>query len=216
MTRLFDKLNLTKQERRILVAVALAVFVVLNSFFIWPQLMDWEKYKRQFATSQKTLSTYQTEIAQVSANQAKLLQLERQGSAVLPAEQALMLMRAVQQKADQVKLLITGTRTIAGQTTSTNQYFDEQAVSIDTSGGDQELVDFLAALGAGESMIRVRSLDLKPDPPLTKLVGKVELVASYQKKPKVAPATPPPARTASASVTNSATPTNATANIKKP
>ena len=90
--------------------------------------------------------------------------------------------------------VITGTRTQPPAATggSTNQFFDEQSVALDTTTGDKELVAFLLALGAGDSMIRVRDLDLRTDPQLYKLLGKLTLVASYQKKPKIAP---PPAVT---------------------
>ena len=54
-------------------------------------------------------------------------------------------------------------------------------------------LDFLYNLGSGNSLIRVRDLQLSPDAPARQqLGGTVKLVASYQKNlPKrVAPATP--------------------------
>jgi len=55
-------------------------------------------------------------------------------------------------------------------------------------------VDFLYNLGSGNSLIRVRDLSLRPDPPRQQLSGNVKLVASYQKNPskKPAPAAKPP------------------------
>ena len=54
-------------------------------------------------------------------------------------------------------------------------------------------MDFLYSLGSGNSLIRVRDLTLRPDPPRQQLSGTVKLVASYQKNPpkKAAPAASP-------------------------
>ena len=203
MNRLLAQLNLSPQERRIAVIVGIVVFVVLNAVFVWPQFADWHKFQNQLAGSRKTLANYQEEIARVPTHQARLKRLESQGAAgILPAEQARDLLHTAQVQAQQAHLVILQTRSPTSSGPSTNLYFDEQMLSIDTSGTDRELIDFLVALGNGNSMIRVRNLDLRPDPPLYKLLGKIELVASYQKKPRApvapAPATPPagvPART---------------------
>ncbi|MHB1309671.1 MAG: hypothetical protein ACYDC1_11305 [Limisphaerales bacterium] len=202
-------LNLSPAERRILGGIALVVFLIVNAVFVWPQFGDWTRQERQLAASRHTLKTYQAEIALAPANQARLAKLEQLGSAVLPAEQALQLTRTIQERAQQASLTITGTRVVGAPGTggaATNLYFDEQTVSIDTASTDQELVDFLVGIGASDSMIRVRSLELKPDPPKYKLIGKVELLASYQKKPKSV--TPPAPRAgATGPVTNVASKT---------
>ncbi len=57
---------------------------------------------------------------------------------------------------------------------------------------------FLHALGSGDSMIRVRDMDLRPDPPRYRLNGTITLVASYQKKPRGTRPVPPPATAAAA------------------
>jgi Tfp pilus assembly protein PilO len=194
MTSLLDKLNLRPQERRVVVLGAAAVFVVLNFFFVWPHIDDFSRVNRQIAEARRTLANYQQEIARTADYQSHLDKLQRLGSAVLPSEQAVQLLHTVQDQARLSDVLITSTRTqptgVSGA--STNQFFDEQTVAIDVNTGDKELVNFLIALGSGDSMIRVRDLDLRPDPPLYKLLGKLTLVASYQKKPKtVTPAAAP-------------------------
>lgn len=190
MSDFLNKLNLTTQERRILVVFVAIAFVVLNAVFVWPHFGDLAKVQQQLNAARKTLDTYKKEIARVPAYRARLEELEKQGEAVLAAEQALQLTRTVQSQAQLNNVIITGTRPVTS--TSTNQFFDEQALSIDVTATDKELVDFLVALGSGNSMIRVRDMDLRPDPAQYKLLGKITLVASYQKKPKAA-ATPPPA-----------------------
>jgi hypothetical protein len=73
---------------------------------------------------------------------------------------------------------------------NTNAYFDEQAIVVSMTTAEKDLVAFLLALGAGNSMIRVRDMDLRPDPPQQRLIGSITLVASYQKK--TPPAKPSP------------------------
>ncbi len=183
---LLDSLNLRPQEKR-LVVVSLAVGVlVLSALFIWPRLDDWRKARAALEKSRKTLQTYEAEIARIPDYEARLAALEGQGSAVLQEEQALQLLRTVQLQAQQHQVIITSTRAgVPGQTTSTNAFFDEQTVQIGVSTGEKELVHFLHALGSGGSMIRVRDMDLRPDPPRYRLNGSITLVASYQKKPKI-------------------------------
>lgn len=196
---LLDSLNLRPQEKRLVVASLAAGVLVLSALFIWPRLDDWRKAREALEKARKTLQTYEAEIARIPEYEARLAALEGQGSAVLQEEQALQLLRTVQLQAQQHQVIITSTRAGApGQTTSTNAFFDEQTVQIGVSTGEKELVHFLHALGSGGSMIRVRDMDLRPDPPRYRLNGSITLVASYQKKPKVvrpalaaAPATAP-------------------------
>ena len=48
-----------------------------------------------------------------------------------------------------------------------------------------------AKLGSGASMIRVRDLELQPDPPKQRLNANIRLVASYQKNRAAAPPAKP-------------------------
>ena len=67
------------------------------------------------------------------------------------------------------------------QTTRTNEFFVELTQNINVIATDQQLVDFLYKLGSGASMIRVRDLELQPDPVHQHLNANIRLVASYQK-----------------------------------
>jgi Tfp pilus assembly protein PilO len=191
MANVLDRLNLAPRERRILLAVGLILFAVLNLVFIWPMLPDWKQADTQIEKSRKTLADYRLEIAQVATNRTRLQELEQQGSTVLREEQALDLVRTIQRQAADSGVNVTRTQPGVAAGSSTNRYFDEQSVFVDVTTKDEELVQFLYALGSGDSMIRVRQLDLKPDPPQYRLIGKLELVASYLKKsPPPAAATP--------------------------
>ena len=183
MANLFDRLNLPPRERRLLLVAGAVVFVVINALFIWPMIPDWTRADGQIDKSRKTLADYRSEIAQVTANQARLQELEKLGSTVLREEQALDLVRTIQRQAADAGVNVTRTQPGVAAGTSTNRYFDEQSVFVDVTTKDEELVQLLYALGSGDSMIRVRQLDLKPDPPQYRLIGKLELVASYLKKP---------------------------------
>lgn len=202
-----DSLNLRPQEKRLLVVgLALAV-VVLSALWVWPRLGEWRKAREALDKSRKTLQSYEAEIARIPTYEARLAELEGQGSAVLQEEQALQLLRTVQLQAQQHNVTITSTRAgLPGPTTSTNAFFDEQTVQIGVNTGEKELVQFLLALGSGGSLIRVRDMDLRPDPPRFRLNGTITLVASYQKKPK----TTRPTATAPPAVASARAPTNPT------
>jgi hypothetical protein len=62
-------------------------------------------------------------------------------------------------------------------------FFIEQVQNINVTATDSQLVDFLFKLGSGASMVRVRDLELQPDPAHTHLTANIRLVASYQKNP---------------------------------
>ena len=197
-----DQLNLRPQEKRILAAVLVVALVLVSIFFVWPKLGERPKLVTALEAARKKLQTYQAEIARVPDYQTRLRELEGQGSAVLREEQALQLQSAVQANATKHGVPITSMRVGAPSpsTTSTNAFFDEQAVIVGVNTGERELVNFLHALGTDNSMIRVRDMDLRPDPPRYKLSGSITLVASYQKKTAASAAPAPvPARVAAAS-----------------
>jgi hypothetical protein len=190
MSQFLDRLNLRPQERRILVGVTTIVLVVLNAALVWPHFKDVAAVKVERKKALATLKQFQEEVARIPEYEARTETLAGQGSAVLPAEQANQLMRTVQNLALQHNVAITQTRVIPTPSTTTNIFFDEQAVVVSVNTGERQVVDFLLALGGTNTMIRARDLDLRPDPPQFKLNGSITLIASYQKKAK-APATPP-------------------------
>lgn len=190
-----DQLNLRPQEKRLVAVAGAVVVLVISLLFVWPKIGEHRRSLDALDKSRRTLASQQKEIARVPEFNARLAELEGQGSAVLLEEQALQLLRTVQERAREFGVPITSTRagTPGVTTTSTNTFFDEQTVIIGVNTKEKELVDFLHALGTGNSMIRVRDMDLRPDPPRYRLTGSITLVASYQKKPRAAPPAPRPA-----------------------
>ena len=185
MNSYLDRLNLRPQERRYVVVVGTVVFLVINLVLVWPHFKDWGKIQTDLAKEKNRVSAYEAEIAHTVEFQNKLTKLEGGGEAVLAQDQANKLQNAIQTQANQSGVLNTSIRPVTSARTSvtqTNRFFEEQAMVISVTTGDKELVDFLVALGSGNSMIRVLDLDLKPDQSQTKLQGAITLVASYQKK----------------------------------
>lgn len=228
MISYLDKLNLRPQERRLVVGVGIAIFVVLNIWLVWPHFGDWARVKGDLQKAQGDLARYKQKIAQVDGTNgfaAILKRLEGEGAQTIVAdEQEIQLIRTVQNQVQQSKVTMTGmtavTHSSSGQ--ATNEFFEEQSIKITVSTGEQELVDFLLNIGAGSSMIRVRDMDLRPaDQNRYRLQGTITLSANYQKKQpgkSSAPAAKPAAKPAvtPAKPAASAPSTRPPASTKKP
>jgi hypothetical protein len=75
----------------------------------------------------------------------------------------------------------------------TNAFFEEQTLVISVGGNtrESELVSFLWNLGNKNSLIRVSSMNLRPDPSKLYLFGGMTLVKSFQRKGSAKPASRP-------------------------
>jgi len=177
--------KLTSTERRFVVGVFVVVFIVTNILFIWPRFKDWEKVKAQMTKAQTKLQEYQKEIGQKPTYERLVKELESKDSAVPPEDQMTDFLRTIQVQASQSNVRIDGN---TRQPTVTNQFFLELAPSISVVGGEPQLVNFLYGLGTGNSLIRVRALTMRPDPPRYQLNANMTLVASFQKKAAARPA----------------------------
>jgi Tfp pilus assembly protein PilO len=189
MKNLAQRLNLRPHEFRLVVFVSALVFVLLNIWLVWPHFKDWKRYTEELKAAKDKLASYQTEIAKIARYEERLRNLESQGQTILEEEQASRLISTVYAQASQKGIKVGGVQPRPKTTTTkTNAFFDEQVVSVTLNPtGDKDLVEYLLALGADDSMIRVQEMVLRPDPTQTKLMGTLLLVASYQKKPKLEP-----------------------------
>lgn len=197
MKSFFDKLNLRPNERRLVIVVAIVVFIIVNAIFVWPHFGDWGKLQKRQGESTRLLTAYEDEIRKTPQYQVQMDQLEKAGASVASEEQALKLSTTVNNQA-----LLSGVQVNkynsrpATMSTKPNLFFEEQAGDINIIAEEKALVDFLYKLGVGGSLIRVRSMNLNPDAVRQKLQGNITLVASYAKKaPPKAAATSGPART---------------------
>jgi hypothetical protein len=198
MTSLLDKLNLRPGERRLVVFGALAVFVVLNIWLVWPQFGKVSFWNNKRATAQQTLEKYNKEIRLKETYEKERAKLERLGGQVPVDEQAIQLQKDVLSYAALTGVAIESSSPIqrGGSGGRTNIFFEEQTMQITVNTGERELIDFLFNLGKRNSMIRVRTMNLGPDATRMRLKGQIALVASYQKKP--------PARSAAAAAATAA------------
>jgi len=193
MSNSLAKFNLRPNERRLLVAVATAVFIVLNIWLVWPHFNDWGKLKIKMSEAQKKYEGYQAEVNRIPQYQDRLKSLVGDETTVMPEDQAIHLLRTIQNHAMQNGVVITGNSRASSKT---NETFLEQTQNISVQSGEKQLVDFLYNLSTGSSMIRVRELNLRPDATRTLLGGNITLVASYQRKAASAPAVTAAATTA--------------------
>ena len=207
MRTLLDKLNLRPQERRLVVMAVAVLAVVLHFWFVQPYFKEWSQVKAELDKAERTLKTYQAEIARTNEYEAKRLKLEIQGSS-LPAEQQAqpsILSAKILDVAKQSGLNVGNMAPLGhSRTGRTNEFFEEQAISVTVNpSGPQELVDFLYAIGSGDLLVRVKDLSVSPDGSQTKLAGTMKLVASFQKKAPaaLAPVKPGAAKPAALSST---------------
>jgi len=185
MTSFFDRLNLRPQERRLVVLSGTMFFVMLNLWFVKPHFRDWRDLGDRLATADSKLKRYQAEVTRLPEYEGKRKELESAGANVLPAGQSLLLLRAVQSLTSSSHVNVTswGTPTIVKPTgQATNTFIDEWNLTLRLNAGEPAVVDFLYNLGAGNSLIRVGSMELYPGPAATNLEGSLTLVATYQKK----------------------------------
>lgn len=178
--------NLRPLEKRMVVGIGVLFFIVLNFLFVIPHFSDWGKVQDRMWQAQRKLKVYTGKIDQGAAYSRLVKQYESEGLAVPAEDQALHFANTIQAQAVASKVIIIQNSRI---TDRTNNFFIEKSQSINTQSGESQLVDFLYNLGSGNSLTRVRDLDIRPDPPRQQLVANIKLVASYQKKAP-APAAP--------------------------
>ena len=166
-------------ERRLAVGVLVVLILVLNWVFIWPHYADWSNLRGRLDDAGKKLKLYQETILQTSNYEAQVKGFESQGEFVAPEDQSINFLRTIQAQALASGV---GMSSMSRPLTRTNDaFFVEQIQNINVTATDDQLVDFLYKLGSDVSMIRVRDLELQPDPPHQKLTANIKLVASYQR-----------------------------------
>jgi Tfp pilus assembly protein PilO len=196
MTSFWDRLNLRPAERRLVVGVAVVLFIVLNAFLVWPHFKDWNLTKTRFLDAQEKLKAFHGQVSQIEEYKKQVQNLEGAGAGIAE-DQDIQLLRAIQMRAAESGVNITQT---PRPTTQTNEFFLEQVQSLSVQGSEEQLVNFLYNLGSGNSMVRVRDLSLRPDPPRQQLAGTIKLAASFPRKPtgRSSPAAAPAGKTADA------------------
>lgn len=184
MSSYLDKLNLRPSEKRLVVIIGVVVFVVLNFWFVIPRFSDWSRLERRMVLARQKLTMFQTEADQIKTYQAQVRNLESEASSMPREEQSAQFQRAIEMQSAESGVNLQTTSKLTSQT---NLFFLELTQIVGVQSAESQLVDFLYNLGAGNSLIRVRELTLRPDQPRQQLMASVKLVASYQKSTPVRP-----------------------------
>jgi type II secretory pathway component PulM len=182
--------NLRPVERRLVVGVGVLLFVVANIVWVRPLFGAWGTTQIRLEKARSTLKMFNDEIGGKRKVESSIRDLEKQGGGVAGEDQQNQFQRAVQSQAAQSGVNITGS---SRQQTRTNEFFVELLQTFTVQSREEQLVDFLYNLGAGDSMVRVRDISLRPDAAHQQLAGSIKLVASYQKAPRKGRGTTPAA-----------------------
>jgi hypothetical protein len=187
MTSYLDKLNLRPFEKRLVVGVAVVLFVVFNAWFVFPHFSDLGQAQVRKAEALKKREKWQAECDQIPKYRKMIADIIGESQDVPAEDQMYQFSSAIQMQQAQSGVNITSTGRPAQ---TTNDFFVKLTQTIGVQAGEPQIVDFLYKLGESKSLIRVRGLTLHPDPPRQQLVANVTLVASFQKNSakKVAPA----------------------------
>jgi len=196
MNNWWKNLNLTSQERKFLIAVAIAFVLVLNFLFIWPQFGRGKEINADLEQKTKLKSEYEAQIASLPKLKAKLSNLETNSTSLtVTADPGTHFQRTVQALAQRNRFFADSWGTPTVNRNSTNKFFEEHTMTLRFSNtGEKELIDFMYGLSDGNSSVRVRDFSVRPDGSKTKLQGQLVLVANYQvdkpARPAAAPAAP--------------------------
>jgi hypothetical protein len=190
-----DQLNLTPQERRIVVAIGMVVIVVLNLLFVWPHFGEWKRIRGELDTMRGNIQKYNAEIAKdnnpTNGLQKELTKLVRQEGAGVMDNQV-RLEDSVRTQAGKTSVNV-GHYSPGTPHSDTNGFFEEESLRITFDSQEQQLINFLYNIGGDPAMIRVSELDLSPqDQNRYRLHGSIALIANYTKPAAAAPAAPKP------------------------
>lgn len=196
--------NLRPVEKRLVVGVAAVLFLVVNAAFVVPHFSDLKLVQNRTDKARLNLEKYRGEIQQLPFYSNSVVKIQGEGLDVPPEDQASAFRDAIGAEATKSGVSL---QQVSKDMTRTNQFFLELSKIVSVQSGEEQLVNFLFNLGNGGSLIRVRDLSLRPDPPRYSLSANVKLVASYQKKAPGKSTTPaarlagPPPRPAGPTVT---------------
>lgn len=170
--------------------------LLLNYWLIWPYVGEHSKVVRDLDEVERVENRYRGETVKTNSYVTRLKDLQSRGAQVAGDDAANRLQQTINSEASvagvQLNRVVPSTVSSRFGNNQTNQFFDDLQVTVDLVSGENELVDFLYRLGAGDSMVRVRDVsNLRLDPTQTRLQATLTLVASVQKKAPAAPARKP-------------------------
>ena len=174
---IFDKLNLSSGERR-LVMFVLVVLLCALTWMVWGMIPDPGATQQKIDKADNHLARFNGEISKTDEYNRRVRELEGMGSAVVPIEQEVNMRRTINNLTAANGVRVTR---LGRTTTKTNEFFQEYTMRVDFSSKESNIVNFLWKLGESDSMVRVSDLLVKPDKNRYRLDGWMNLTASYQK-----------------------------------
>ncbi|HUB87378.1 MAG TPA: hypothetical protein VMB22_05765 [Verrucomicrobiae bacterium] len=177
MKKYFEQLR--PGERRVAVGFLVIFFVVLNWWFVWPYYGSLGDLKTRGENARQQLTRWRAAIAQATNYEVEVSKLENQSGAVPMEDAGIDFMRAIQAQAGSAGVLIGNYS--RSQTRTNDAFFVEKLQTVSVTADDKQLVDFLYNIGNGPAMVRVRDLELQPDPARQHLEATIGFVASFQK-----------------------------------
>ena len=126
---IFDKLNLSSGERR-LVMFVLVVLICALAWMVWGMIPDPGATRQKITKADQDLERFQGEIDKTDEYNRRVSDLEGMGSAVVLKEQGLDMRKIINRLT-----AVTGVQVSRlGRTTSkTNEFFIEKSIKIDFS-----------------------------------------------------------------------------------
>lgn len=215
MLSLFDRLNLTPAERRLVVVILTVAFLVVNYWLVWPRFGDFRTIADDLASMERKREAYQRENERRPVYEATLKKLREAGSVLPAGEEKIQFRSDMERLAREVGLAVPRWGEVLPERNSgstTNAFFEAIGLAMNqVTGTEAQFVDFLYRVGASNSTIRVKELTLVPGnfdaraQGKTNLIGSIKLVASIQ-KPAPKPAATPAAGAQAGTATSPAAP----------
>ena len=177
---IFDKLNLSSGERR-LVMIVIVVLMLALMWMVWGMIPSPSATQLKIAKAQSQLDKFQEEIDKTDSYHQQISKLEGLGSAVIKIEQEVDMRAFINRLTAASGVEITSR---ASAEPKTSDFFIEQSMTIRFTSKESDLVNFLRKLGSSDSMVRVSQMRVEPDKNRYRLGGSMTLTASYQKDVK--------------------------------
>jgi len=190
MSSSLDSLNLRPQEKRILVVIAVVVFVVLNLVLVVPRFKEYGKIQEQLKAARLNIDKFNKFIySDTNAGGLKdqLIKLSKQPGGEVSTKE-IQLESTVTTEARANGIFVQTAQNVApqvmlGSSGQSDKFFARQSVRINVQATEDALVKFLYDIGNDPAMIRVWELQLNPlDNNRFKLTGFITLTADYQKE----------------------------------
>jgi len=181
MKEFLARLNPT--ERRFVVGVAVLFFLVINIVWVWPHFGDWSETSHRRDDARNKLLLFQTGTNLIPDLQKKIAKFQGQGEIVPSMDQAVRFVRLILNETAASGIVAESMTPQRSNDSTNNPFYVEQSETMTLQTTEKQLVDFLFSLGSGtNSLIRVKSLSVQPDPSHQRLTTRLTVVASYQKQ----------------------------------